>query len=488
MNLSKLLYFPKTTSYSSLLLSSISNTRFTTPSTTKPLLIFTPTLESHIQASIFCSRYYRLSLRVRSGGHDFEGLSYQSPAHQPFIVLDLTNFRSVTVDVELGTAWVQAGATIGDLYYHIASNSSTFGFPAGTCSTVGVGGHISGGGVGTLVRKYGLAADNVLDVRFVDVHGRILDKDTMGEDLFWAVRGGGAASFGVVVSWKLRLVPVPQTVTRFNISKTSFNGSIDLIDKWQHIAHNLTEDLFIEMVIQTLMNGSKGIEVLFNGLFLGNSSGLLQVMGQKFPELGVGVKDCEEMSWVQSVMSYAFFPIDSPLEILLDRTLQQRGMFKGKSDYAVNPIPRGAIKNLWNSLMEVDAAAISFEPYGGKMAEIPESQLPFPHRKGSLFNILYLVGWSSDNSTGTKASANAIGWIRRLYKNMAPYVSKYPRAAYLNYKDLDLGGRINESYSMAEVWGRKYFKSNFRRLALVKGEVDPDNFFGNEQSIPPLLV
>ncbi|KAJ0986279.1 hypothetical protein J5N97_004635 [Dioscorea zingiberensis] len=189
-------------------------------------------------------------------------------------------------------------------------------------------------------------------------------------------------------------------------------------------------------------------------------------------------------------MSFSFFPTDSPLEILLDRTLQQRATFKAKSDYVVNPIPRGAIKNLWNSLMEVDAAAITFEPYGGKMAEIPESQLPFPHRKGSLFNILYVVAWSPDNSTGTNVSEceNQICWIRRLYKNMAPYVSKYPRAAYVNYRDLDLGGRINESYSMAEVWGRKYFKSNFRRLALVKGEVDPDNFFGNEQSIPPLLV
>ena len=71
---------------------------------------------------------------------------------------------------------------------------------------------MSGGGIGTLVRKYSVAADNILDVRLVDVHGRILGKDSMGEDLLWAVRGGGAAWFCVVLSWKLRFVPVPQTV------------------------------------------------------------------------------------------------------------------------------------------------------------------------------------------------------------------------------------------------------------------------------------
>ncbi|KAH7651455.1 Tetrahydroberberine oxidase protein [Dioscorea alata] len=481
-NLSKLLYYPNTTSYSNLLLSSISNTRFTTPQTSKPLLIFTPSHESHVQASVLCSKYYALSLRVRSGGHDLEGLSCQSLDNQPFIILDLTNFQSVTVDVEHRIALVEVGATIGDVYYHIAKQTTIFGFPAGTCPTVGVGGHISGGGIGTLVRKYGVAADNVLDVRLVDVHGRILDKDSMGENLFWAVRGGGAASFGVVLSWKLRLVPVPQTVTVFNVSKSLDDGAIDIIDKWQHVAHNLPEDLFIETVIQTLLNGTKGVEVIFNGLYLGKSYKALEVMNNSFPEMEVGVKDLKEMSWVQSVMSFGFYPINSPLEILTDRSLQPKVNFKAKSDYAVNLLPRAALKSLWDSLLQVEAASISFEPYGGRMAEIPESQIPFPHRKGILFSILYLVGWHNE-------SEKSLNWISNLYNQMTPYVSKNPRGAYLNYRDIDLGrnaGR-NTSYSMAEVWGDKYYKSNFKRLAIVKGEVDPENFFWNEQSIPPLV-
>ncbi|MFS7996891.1 putative tetrahydroberberine oxidase [Helianthus anomalus] len=71
----------------------------------------------------------------------------------------------------------------------------------------------------------------------------------MGEDLFWAIRGGGGASFGVVLSWKINLVYVPPVVTVFSLSKTLDEDATRLVNKWQHIAHNITEDLFINLVI-----------------------------------------------------------------------------------------------------------------------------------------------------------------------------------------------------------------------------------------------
>nr|POE69678.1 berberine bridge enzyme-like 26 [Quercus suber] len=70
---------------------------------------------------------------------------------------------SVETNFEDETAWVQTGATLDELYYSIAKRSGIHGFPAGRCLSVGVGGHISSGSFGTLLRKYGLAADNVLD-------------------------------------------------------------------------------------------------------------------------------------------------------------------------------------------------------------------------------------------------------------------------------------------------------------------------------------
>ncbi|GFQ00729.1 cannabidiolic acid synthase [Phtheirospermum japonicum] len=119
------------------------------------------------------------------------------------------------------------------------------------------------------------------------------------------------------------------------------------------------------------------------------------------------------------------------------------------------------------------------------MSEVSESALPFPHRANNLYKILYLLNW---NESGEAASERHINWMGRTYAYLAPFVSKSPRAAYVNYRDLDLGinNDGNTSYARASVWGFRYFKNNFKRLVRVKTKVDPGNFFRNERSIPPL--
>ncbi|XLR03662.1 hypothetical protein HN51_058490 [Arachis hypogaea] len=119
-------------------------------------------------------------------------------------------------------------------------------------------------------------------------------------------------------------------------------------------------------------------------------------------------------------------------------------------------------------------------PYGGIMSEVPESATLFPHRKGMLYGIQYSISWDF-NEDATKY----IKWIRTLYDYLAPYVSKLPRRAYLNYRDLDLAvNGPNTSYVEAQSCGLKYFNQNFKQLVEVKGRVDLGKFFKNAQSIP----
>jgi hypothetical protein len=428
-----------------------------------------------------------MQIRVRSGGHDYEGISYVSDV--PFMLIDLINLRSISVDAENSTAWVEAGATTGEVYYRIAEKSRTLGFPGGIVTTLGVGGHFSGGGYGTMLRKYGLAADNIIDAQLIDVKGRILDRKSMGEDLFWAIRGGGGGSFGIILAWKIKLVHVPSTVTVFTLSRNLEQNATKLLHRWQYVAAKLHEDLFIRVKLTSVNSSQEGkrtVQASFNSLYLGGIDKLLPMMQESFPELGLMREDCIEKSWIESVLYFEGFPSGESLNVLLNRTLLMGDPFKAKSDYVQEPIPELGFEGIWKrfSEREAESALIFLTPYGGRMSEISESEIPFPHRAGTIYKIQYVVYWEEK---GTAASKRHISWIRRLYSYMAPYVSKSPRAAYVNYRDLDIGtnGKGNTSYRRASIWGNKYFKTNFDRLVHVKTLVDPANFFKNKQSIPP---
>jgi hypothetical protein len=454
----------------------------------KPELIFTPLAESDVQSAVICSKQLNFHLRVRSGGHDYEGLSYISEIETPFVIVDLSKLRSVSVDIEGNNSWVEAGATVGELYYRIAEKSKINGYPAGLCSSLGIGGHITGGAYGSMMRKYGLGADNVLDARIIDVNGNILDRESMGEDLFWAIRGGGGGSFGIILAWKVKLVPVPETVTVFTVTKTLEQGATKILYKWQQVADKLDEDLFIRVITQAGVGAKKGERTVsnsYNALFLGGVDRLLQIMGESFPELGLQRKDCAEMSWLESVLYIAGYPSSVPPEILLQGKSSFKNYFKAKSDFVKEPIPESGLEGIWKRFLEEDTPLMIWNPYGGMMSKISESDIPFPHRNGTLFKIQYVTIWGDADKD---SPGRHVEWIRKLYHYMSTYVSKFPREAYVNYRDLDLGMNKKGStdFVQASVWGSKYFKNNFNRLVRIKTKVDPDNFFRHEQSIPTL--
>nr|KYP34229.1 Reticuline oxidase-like protein [Cajanus cajan] len=325
---SNIVYAQTNASYASILGAYVRNARFNTLSTPKPLLIVTPFSEHQVQATVVCAKSIGLQLKIRSGGHDFEGASYVSQV--PFAILDMFNFQNVNVDVQNEVAVIQAGASLGQVYYRIWEKSEVHAFAAGACPTIGVGGHLSGGGYGNIIRKYGLTIDHVVDAKIVDV--------------------------------------------RVN---------------------------------------------------------------------------------------------------------------KIKSDYVETPISKDGLKWISKKMIELGNTELIFIPYGGKMNEVPSDATPFPHRAGNLYKIQYNVSWLEP---GADAEKNLMGQIRKLYSYMTPFVSKNPRRAFLNYRDLDIGinSHGKDNFEDGKVFGIKYFDKNFERLVKVKTAIDPDNFFWNEQSIPKL--
>ncbi|KAL6644248.1 hypothetical protein ACP70R_015856 [Stipagrostis hirtigluma subsp. patula] len=487
--------------YAALLSFSIQNLRFALPGVRKPAAVVLPASLRGLRRAVLCARAASLGIRVRSGGHSYEGQSYTvagaaGEGDARFVVIDLMNLNKIRVDAASATAWAESGATLGELYYAVAnsppssnrSSSPRLAFPAGSCSTVGLGGHVSGGGFGLLSRKFMLAADNVLDALLVDAEGRVLDRGAMGEDVFWAIRGGGGGSWGVVYAWKLRLVPVPDTVTVFTPTRSGPVDSVaGLVHRWQHVGPALPDEFYLSVFL-TIGGASRengNATVSFTGLVLGPKELAMSVLSERFPELGLAETEVSEMTWVESAARFAGL---SSAEELTSRDSKTKHYGKNKSDYVRRPIPADAVAAILRYLAGGPAGYVILDPYGGAMARAGATDTPFPHRTGNLYGVQYGVTWEAGEDDGEARMA----WLRALYAHMAPHVSRNPRAAYVNYMDLDLGdealaanGSASAVSRARSTWGAAYFSAeNFDRLVRAKTLIDPANVFNNAQSIP----
>ncbi|NED99472.1 FAD-binding oxidoreductase [Phytoactinopolyspora halotolerans] len=168
----------------------------------RPALIARCAGAADVIESVRFAREHQLLTAVRGGGHSFPGLSVCDDG----LVIDLGMMKDIRVDPERRTVRVQAGALLGEL--DRATQPFGLAVPAGIVTHTGVAGLTLGGGIGWIMRKYGLTIDQLLSVDVVTADGEsVTASDDVNTDLFWGVRGGGG-NFGIVTEFEFRLNPL----------------------------------------------------------------------------------------------------------------------------------------------------------------------------------------------------------------------------------------------------------------------------------------
>ena len=167
----------------------------------RPALIARCAGVADVRAAVRLARAQDLLVAVRGGGHSFPGLSVCDDG----MVIDLGLMKGIRVDPEARTARAQAGVLLGEL----DRETQAFGLavPSGIVTHTGLAGLTLGGGIGWIMRKYGLTIDQLLSVDVVTADGEFVKaSEDQNADLFWGVRGGGG-NFGIVTEFEFRLNP-----------------------------------------------------------------------------------------------------------------------------------------------------------------------------------------------------------------------------------------------------------------------------------------
>ncbi|HUG47147.1 MAG TPA: FAD-binding oxidoreductase [Candidatus Limnocylindria bacterium] len=173
----------------------------------RPAAILRCTTPEDVTTAVRVARESALAVAVRSGGHSFPGLSVGDDA----LVIDLRLMNRVEVDAERRVVRVGAGALLGEL--DAATQTHGLVVPAGIVTHTGVAGLTLGGGIGWIMRKYGLSIDSLLSVELVTANGDLVTaSESENADLFWGVRGGGG-NFGIVTEFEFQAHPLgPQVL------------------------------------------------------------------------------------------------------------------------------------------------------------------------------------------------------------------------------------------------------------------------------------
>jgi FAD/FMN-containing dehydrogenase len=423
----------------------------------KPDLIVSCTGTADVVDAVNFAREHGMVLAIRGGGHSIAGLS----AIEGGMLLDLSPMNGVIVDPDLGVAHAQGGALWGD----VDRETQAFGLvaPGGVVSDTGIAGLTLGGGYGWVRRKYGLSSDSLLEVQIVCADGEVRTaSEDENPDLFWAIRGGGG-NFGVVTSFRFKLHPRGPSV--------AFVGAVypveevaDVLRGWREYVTKAPDEVTSVCVTITFPADPAFPEVVHDravavigGVYVGDPDEGMRVM-QPLRELGTLLMDMSQpMPFTAVQTSFdPFFPRN---------TLQAYW----KSQY---------LEDLPDEAIDVIAARAQNRPapltlvntfhMGGAIGNVDPEDTAFSERQWPfMISIDGMWGDPADNEAN-------VAWVRSAWNEVKQFGTG---GVYLNFTgiaDEDLTAGVDTAF------GR-----NLQRLAEVKAEYDPENFFRVNNNILP---
>ncbi|KAF4031628.1 Berberine and berberine like domain-containing protein [Phytophthora infestans] len=387
------------------------------------------------------------------------------------LIIDMADMVDVSLvsenqDEGSAVATVQAGARLAWIYTEL-DRLGGYNFNAGTCPSVGIGGHISGGGYGMVSRHYGLAADQTTELRVVLYNGTVVTaSSTENTDLFWALRGGGAGSFGIVTLFTIKAYKMPE-VSVFNVQ---FNASVraQVLRSWMDYFPTADSKITTQLVVDG--GGARMV-----GQYLGpkseldallNASGVFNHGGLKSQERR---DNCSQLATKAYIWKGTCDDLSS-LNVSHHLTSADKDYSKIKGGYSNTVLNNEGVQTVleWaDSLPNTTWAYIQFEAYGGVFATQKNDMTPWAHRD-AVWSVQIGVGANK----GESEDSPSYQWIRGIAGALEKY---FDGGNYQNYCDLDLGDDFGKRY-----WGA----DNFARLRQIKAQYDPLNVFHSAQSIP----
>jgi FAD/FMN-containing dehydrogenase len=396
-----------------------------------------------VVAGVNFAREHGLLVAIRGGGHNVGGLALCDDG----VVLDLSGMRAVTVDPQRRIARAQGGARWAE--FDAATHAHGLATTGGLISSTGIGGLTLGGGLGWLMRSYGLASDNVVGVEIVTADGQVRTANAIeNPDLFWGVRGGGG-NFGVVTAFEFRLHPVRTVYGGMLVYPVERAGEV--LRRYRDLAAAASDELTMFAALMTSPDGVPIVAILpaYNG-----ATPMGEAAVQPLRDLGPVADQVTEMPY-------------PALQSMLDAGFPSGLNVYWRSDF-LSGLPDEAIDTMIDAFRTVTSplSAMLIEQFGGAVARIPADETAYAQRDG-LFNLVVIGRWADAATADTH-----IAWARRASDGMRPFISG---GVYVNYLGAEGTDRVRAAYGPAKC----------ERLVALKRKYDPTNLFRVNQNIRP---